>query len=693
VPRSRPARDTLLVLLLSALYAAVAFSIHVRWYPIGDLGVESDFYSELAVSARRLAAGDFSVANYPFKGPLYSIVLTAVHAVAGPLGADWYRSAVLLNALAAAGALTVTYRLLRALFGVALAAVVTLALAGTSEVFLHAHKASSDLLFLLLQTAATAALLQAGGRRGLLGAGALVGASFLTRYSGAVLLPAGLALAAWLPDGAMGAAVRLKRAGLVLAGFLLVATPWFALNLAQTGVPLRTGNITNVVQDFYAGERRAEIPAGGFTGLGDLVAHDPVHFVTHLAGNVPRHAAMDMRELVGPRLWPLTALGALGLAAAAVSGRGRAWARRRRPDRRQGGYLLTALLTFLSLCLVFHRVRFSFPLAAPYFVLGYGFLLGLRGRPGRKELLATAAVAAAVAVVQWGTIVRGERFYRDRLPREVLAQAPAVREAAARVDARSLMARKPHLAHYAGLDHAAYPGDPGTLTELLAEARKRGADLIAVGPWELESFPQADYLPWLDRAAGVTRVADVGDVRLFRLDRSLTPEQAAALPGEEPLRARIARARVAADWPAFAAAHAELARLRIPAARWSEAAADLASALEELAAHPQAVARSDHDDLALSLAFCRLGQRRYTDGVALLGEDLSALGPAPSEEWQAVRHTVLARLLAGEGRSDAARRHFSAALDLHRRAGRKEAAAEMAAALAALRDGSVNAAE
>lgn len=684
MPALRPARDTLVVAVLAAAYAVTAFAVHVRWFPIGDLGVESDFYAELAVSAQRLAAGDFAVANYPFKGPLHSIALVAVHAVAGAFGADWYRAAVLLNALAALGVVVVTYRLLRRLFGMAVAAPTTLALALTYEVFLHAHKASSDMLFLLLQTAATAALIGARGRRGLLGAGALAGLAFLTRYSGAVLAPAGLALAAWLPTGPTGMAARLRRAGLFLAGFLVVAAPWLALNLAGTGRLLDTGNLTNVVQDFYGGDRRAEIPAGGFRSLRHVVAHDPAHFATRLLANVPRHLAQDMTELVGKRSWPLVALGALGLLAAARFGRDHAWARRRRLDRGQAAYLGVALLTFLSLCLVFHRARFSLPLAAPYYVLGYGFLLGLRGRPGRREAVAAAAVALAVTALQVGAIVRGERFYLERLPREVLAQAPAVRAAAQRTGAATLMARKPHLAHYAGLEYRAYPGDPGTLPEFLAEARRRGADLIAVGPWELEAFAGAVYLPGLDRAAGVTRAGEAGTTVLFRLDRGLDPASAAALPAEAELMGRIRTARAAGDLTAFAAAHSQLARERIPMGLWDAAARDLEAALAELAARPDAVAPADRDDLVLTLAFCRLSQQRFRDGLALLGDDLSALSPAPNEEWQAIRHTVLARLLAGDGRLAEARRHFGAALELHRRAGRRDAAREMAAALAAL---------
>jgi hypothetical protein len=107
----RISRGTTIVTIASVIYALTAFVVHLKWFPIGDLGVESDFYAELVVSAQRLASGDFAVANYPFKGPLYSFLLVAVHSIAGLFGSDWYRSAVLLNAICSAASLVVLFRM------------------------------------------------------------------------------------------------------------------------------------------------------------------------------------------------------------------------------------------------------------------------------------------------------------------------------------------------------------------------------------------------------------------------------------------------------------------------------------------------------------------------------------------------------------------------------------------------------
>ena len=70
---SRSRFDRLFPWLYALAYAAVAFFVHARFFPIGDIGTESDFYAELAPAARAMVAGEFSVLNHPYKGPLYPL--------------------------------------------------------------------------------------------------------------------------------------------------------------------------------------------------------------------------------------------------------------------------------------------------------------------------------------------------------------------------------------------------------------------------------------------------------------------------------------------------------------------------------------------------------------------------------------------------------------------------------------------
>jgi len=690
----RMSRDTAFATIGAVLYALVAFGVHVQLFPIGDLGVESDFYAELVVSAQRLAAGDFAVANYPFKGPLHSFLLIVVHGVAGPLGADWYRSAVLLNALCASVTLVVVYRLQRRLFGAAVAVTTTLALAFTYEFFLHAHKASSDLLYLLLYFATVKVTIHAGATwRRAVAAGVLAGLAFLTRYSGGVLVVGAMAGFFLLPDsresvGRPSARAGLKRSGAFLLGLLIVGAPWFLANMAETGRPLSTGNLTNVVQEFYAGDRQDEIPVGGFGSLWEVIAHDPVFFVTRLASNVPRNVGLDMSHVVGRRIWPLVVAGWAGLLVALVFRTSREWALRRRPSREQWAFFVFAGCSFLAMCLVFHRPRFSLPLVPAYFTLCYGVLFGLDGRPlaGMRRWVTWAAVVLAVVVTaqQAANIVGGERYYYERRPLEVLRRAPAVRELARRSGSHTIMARKPHLAHYAGLNGRRYPGAVSDWGEFLGRAYDQGVDLIVVGSAERTSFPDAAFLDQLDRAAGVDRVADDDGFTVFRLDRSLSRHGAAALPAADDLRRRIREAERAGDGAAAFGSHSELSFFLMPLGMWSEAAASLTACLELAAAAPGAVSAADADYLKVNLAFCRLQLSDYEAGIALLGPNLGELSPTGDASRSGRRHFVLARLLAAAGRYPEARRQFQLSIAQHRKAGRDDAARDVAVYLRAI---------
>ncbi|MBU1071783.1 hypothetical protein KKG45_00900, partial [bacterium] len=104
--------DRYFPLIYAAVYAAVALAVQLAWFPVGDLGVETDFYGDLVIAAQRLWHGEFSVLNYPYKGPLTSFALVGVHAVVSLLGGDWYRSGVTLNLICAALFLILLYRLL-----------------------------------------------------------------------------------------------------------------------------------------------------------------------------------------------------------------------------------------------------------------------------------------------------------------------------------------------------------------------------------------------------------------------------------------------------------------------------------------------------------------------------------------------------------------------------------------------------
>ena len=148
--------------------------------------------------------------------------------------------------------------------------------------FLLAHKATSDLLYFLFFVATVLALIGPGTRRRVFLAGALAGLAFLTRYSGVILLPAGLLVYLLEREG------RWSRVVSFAAGFLILTLPWFVFSLATTGALLQQGNLMNVVLEFYPGGSRPAPPVEGFQSLGQLIAHDPGYFLGHFLGNLAR---------------------------------------------------------------------------------------------------------------------------------------------------------------------------------------------------------------------------------------------------------------------------------------------------------------------------------------------------------------------------------------------------------------------
>lgn len=475
------------------LYAALGLGVSLATAPLGDLGVEADFFAELAPAAQELAAGRFAVANHPFKGPLHAFVLVPLHAALAPLGVGWYRAAVVLSLLSAAGTLVLVYGLARQLAG-ARAAVVALALTASLKVFfIHAHKASSDQLFVLLVTAAVAVLLaRQPGVPAWLACGALSGLSWLARDNGIVVAGWAVVVLLVVDPWRMPWRRRALAVACVGAGFLAAASPWLAATRVQTGGWLASRNLQNIVDEFYGGPRAVLVPPGGFQSLGDLVVHDPGHFATQFLANLPRHFVEDLNQVTG------LSFGAVALVALALL----AW---RRPDRRQLSWLLLGTLMFTALGAVFYRPRFSLPLVPCW---AFAVALAVERLP-RWRGPAAALVVALAGALHAGHAMQAIRFYGRQQPMHLapaIAAAPRWAVGAPDGDGRpaALMARKAHLAHYAGLRYVPYPQMARNQQDLVDRARARGAVYLAVGEIEREYLPDREMLDRLDTLPGVT---------------------------------------------------------------------------------------------------------------------------------------------------------------------------------------------
>jgi len=538
--------DVLFPLIYAVLYSGVALVIHARFFPVGDTGVEADFYHTLAAAARDLWNGTLTVANHPYKGPLYSFALAFVHR----FGGDWYTNAVVLNALCGGAGIIVVYRLILRLFNRWTAVAATLSFSLVAEFFVHVHKASTDLLFFLLCLLAISLLLVTRPRwSALVGSAVTAALAFLTRYNGAFLAAVSIVVILFLDTWKLDGRRRLVRALVYALIFLAVCAPWFALNVAETGALLKTDNLRNVTLEFYPGRVPDGVSKGDASVLRALVAEDPGAFVLHYFSNIPRHLWRDVTGTIGLPVGVLMLLGAAMLLLAP-------------PGRRQGSLYLFGAVYFLAMCSVFWRPRFAFPLLPVYATLGFSLLFGpaserrtrlgiavgerffevharLTERRSRAVRTAVVLVVGAILASQVAGIVRSERFYFDRRPLFVLRAADILRrhaEETRKPGRLTVMARKGHIPYYAGMDYRQYPKTVSGSRAVVAAAVERGADYVVFSELERVYYPRAQWVEGLGGELGVELIHSDRQVNLYALSPWLDLDSAA---GQEELARRV----------------------------------------------------------------------------------------------------------------------------------------------------------
>ena len=266
------------VLLSAILCGGLALSVLVSWRQFHGAASESTLVQ--ADTGRQLAEGKgfttqviypqevaflgargvrFSPgAPYPelYQAPLYSVSIAAalrlVSLLPGPVRPDLFGPVpappygyaadyVLLglNLLLFWAAIWLAYRLARSLFGGPAAALSAAAIFCSLPLWQQVASVNGNSLMMVLALAAFTAWWRAESAPALRAAaaplaalGALCGALFLAEYSAGVLVLAALAGSAYRFRDA-----RWRAAGLVLAGFAVVAGPWVARNLAASGLP------------------------------------------------------------------------------------------------------------------------------------------------------------------------------------------------------------------------------------------------------------------------------------------------------------------------------------------------------------------------------------------------------------------------------------------------------------------------
>jgi hypothetical protein len=459
-----PTLATRLALGTLGAYLLVLLWVNLVLHTVPTYFVETDLMGDYIPSARALLAGHMQAGQYLFKGFGYPLLLAG----AGTLcGGDFYLAARLLNVAAAIAGAWFSFLLFRRFLGPGVGLAVLLALALSPAFARCALEAGTDLPTFALSVAATHLVLSARSGRALAAAGFLAAYAVITRYNAAFLLAAAVVALLARPG---------RRAGLAwhAGGAALALGPWLLVNRALTGSPFTNANYQNVAYEMYSRvatwEGFWEANSGKFRSFWDVLRYDPALFATRLGLNLATRWLQDAQELMP--LW----LGVL-----AVPGMALTWWRR----RGWAAIGLHFLLCYGALATVFYGARFSLYLL-PFYLAGAAALVLQWTPPGWAWKGAGASIPRVLrsSKLRWALLAvllvpSGVRALTE--VHGLLAEAPVEVRLAGRM-LRSLgppgarvMARKPHVAYFAGMEFVALPpaNDPLRLEQAARSANVR----------------------------------------------------------------------------------------------------------------------------------------------------------------------------------------------------------------------------
>jgi hypothetical protein len=147
------------------------------------------------------------------------------------------------------------------------------------------------------------------------------------------------------------------------------------------------------------------------------------------------------------------------------------------------------LFYFLILALVFYNSRFSLFLLAMYIPCAI-WPFTLKVYPEfMRWLFRGALVTLMVIVTLNGVSAAGVIYAQIRLAPVFLKEMGLKLGSMEPDKSQKVMARKPHVAYYAGLVPIMFPDKPGTVEELVAHARKQGIRYIVYTGVEAQARP------------------------------------------------------------------------------------------------------------------------------------------------------------------------------------------------------------
>ncbi|MCE5248604.1 glycosyltransferase family 39 protein [bacterium] len=475
------------VVFVAGAYTVVMLVLSLTYHRIGGYEVETDFYADFAFNTKKLLAGDISLDNFGFKGPLYYILLALFRLMFG----EYFRAGLILNVLAAGGSIWVMLLVMRRLFGTREAVLTTIFTISTFAFLLYTFSVGTDMVSVLFSFLAVYFLLaRERSTASLVLAGLFACLAYLTRNNTVFLYPAGLLSIILMDFRGKGIKTTGKNAGLFMGSSILFGLPWYIPNWILKGTPIdRSGLYVLKLQYTHIPKEQLET-VNSFTGL---IRLDPLFFFKNTGINAYTYFIQDIRELIGLPFGILIIAGAAVLVVLLIKKRlcftGAQWA-----------FFSFPLFHFAALALIHYNIRFAFFRIPFYAILLFVPLMYLIKRADKRQgRFRKSSVLFAVALVL--VILKFYQGYLDIKTHYSVVHDPVEIFGAARIvkaynfdSSCGIIARRPHLCYYSGLRFIMFPTNLEYFEDLFEFAYNEKARFFWVDDLVVRTCPTIKFM-------------------------------------------------------------------------------------------------------------------------------------------------------------------------------------------------------
>lgn len=437
--------------IVPAFYFIIMILVSVFNRPIGDYGVESDFYSGYAPQAKEILNGNIIID--PFKGPLYQIIL----AITGfALGYDFFLAGKIINVISSSIALYFISRLIGSLLNRDAAFLGVLIIAVNYTFLTYTYTPDTDMIFLAFYISAVYFVLKSSHLtyRNMFIAGVLTSFAYLTRYTAISLIL--FVILVFIVSFYKGYKANTEKISFhiplrpILFFFIpliIAVSVWGLISYDKTGFFFYNLNYENTAYTVHKPEAMSKdewnsVYKNEFKSMTDVFFKDAGKFSKSIfLNNLPGYFKKDMTRLLPKYFGLLVVLGLffflIKIKSTTVS---------------QRLFLVSSLLFYLQILLIFYTERFSIPLLPFYCFMILWFLsINYLDRFNLRLLnyrLWGILIIILIAINLY-TSFKAVKAEINKGPVEILTIKKWVEDNSAdELTGKLIMGRKPHISYY-----------------------------------------------------------------------------------------------------------------------------------------------------------------------------------------------------------------------------------------------------